>query len=675
MTIADQIKAINEGRDHDEPAPLDPPVLDDDQDEDQGDDEKSRPSAAVKLVRLAESRYQLGTTPAGDAYAFESRRPHIARMFREGRNGLRAELARQYFDREGKAAPQQALADALLILEGKAADATPEELHLRVAAKGGAVYIDAGDVAGTVYRITGGTWTTETTAPVKFRRTELTAALPAPEHHPQGAAGVLDLFDHLNVAAEDHRLVLAWLAAAMLPGIPHPILALVAEQGTAKSTATTRIVQMVDPSAVPLRTAPQGEEKWLTAAAGSWVVGLDNASHIPPWFSDALCRAVTGDGDVKRRLYTDGALAVVKFRRCVVLNGIDLGGLRGDLADRLVMVDLHRITEDRRRDETELNAMWETAHPVLFGALLDFTAQVHDRLPSVRLDVMPRMADFARVLAAVDVVAEEMGLPGGSALERYTLRSQRLAEESLQSDPFISALMDMAYGWGVVEKTSAEILSAVHAHMLEENEEWRAPRTGWPKSPRAVTGLLKRNIPQMLKTGWEVSDDGGRNKAGVVKWTIVQRAEERAKAYLPALPSLPSQVTGLKAGGLSENAYPAEESVNPPGGLSAGQAGYRKSTNPPENMPLTSTGGDSGDSGGSNPYSSARGMPQAWRIVLQALSTDRGITAPSIRKQFTPQQLEDIGELADVLTDMAHAGLVHRRGPKFIKTSEGAQAA
>jgi hypothetical protein len=44
------------------------------------------------------------------------------------------------------------------------------------------------------------------------------------------------------------------------------------------------------------------------------------------------------------------------------------------------------------------------AHPVALGGLLDLTAAVLARLPDVRLDRRPRMADYARVLAAVDQV-------------------------------------------------------------------------------------------------------------------------------------------------------------------------------------------------------------------------------------------------------------------------------
>jgi len=35
-----------------------------------------------------------------------------------------------------------------------------------------------------------------------------------------------------------------------------------------------------------------------------------------------VCRAVTGDGDVRRLLYTDGGLALFALRRAVIPNGI-----------------------------------------------------------------------------------------------------------------------------------------------------------------------------------------------------------------------------------------------------------------------------------------------------------------------------------------------------------------
>ena len=44
--------------------------------------------------------------------------------------------------------------------------------------------------------------------------------------------------------------------------MPHPILALTGEQGTAKSTAARLVVELVDASPAPLRTQPREMRSW-----------------------------------------------------------------------------------------------------------------------------------------------------------------------------------------------------------------------------------------------------------------------------------------------------------------------------------------------------------------------------------------------------------------------------
>lgn len=65
-------------------------------------------------------------------------------------------------------------------------------------------------------------------------------------------------------------------------------------------------------------------------------------------------------------------------------------------------MELHRITE--RRYDADLAEAWEDAHPRILGALLDLAAQVLKVLPHVVLPDPPRIADFARILAAVDQI-------------------------------------------------------------------------------------------------------------------------------------------------------------------------------------------------------------------------------------------------------------------------------
>ncbi|WP_179443228.1 ATP-binding protein [Rhodococcus sp. ACPA1] len=496
----------NEIFDDDEPSP--PPDDEPPQDHPSPSEKEEKISAATALVNLAIERYDLAVTPDGEPYATaKTGRGHIARFLRGGKQPLRAELAKLYYRDRSKAAPQQALTDALQALEGMAQEMEPVETHLRVARHDDAIWIDLGDVDENVIRLDPQGWrmvTDDDPVPVRFRRTKLTGALPIPEND----GGDLDeLWEFVNVDEADRPLILAWLVAAILtPAVPHCILTFFAEQGSAKSTATRALSMLIDLSPVPLRKPPRDVESWVTAAQGSWVVAVDNISTIPDWLSDALCRASTGDGDVRRALYTDGNLAIFAFRRCVLVNGIDVGALRGDLAERLLTVKLLRIDPDTRCKDGDLWAKWDALHPKLLGALLARVAGVARVLPSVELGRSPRMADFAEVLAAVDQVLETDGLT------RYLEQSVVAALDSLDGDPFLMRMTAAIIK--EFEGTAAELLA-----MVDPGDDKRKP-PGWPKNAREVTTILHRNAPALRQAKWTIEDLGSRNKKKVTNWHI-----------------------------------------------------------------------------------------------------------------------------------------------------------
>ena len=497
-----------------------------------------RKSAATVLVEIAEELYRFGVSDGGETFAVPRTGPKVVALLRGGKKSLRAQLARQYHQRTRKAAPQQALADALLVVEGIAQEAEAEPLPLRVARHAGATWLDLGDHTGRAVRITAAGWTVKDEAPVLFKRTALNAPLPVPL-----AGGSLEhLWRWLNVTEADRPLVAAWLVAVLDDDMPHPILGLFGEQGTGKTTAEKVIVSALDPGPVPTRTPPRDGEAWITAAAGSWVVGVDNVSAIADWLSDAFCRAVTGDGDVRRKLYSDADHIVIAFRRCIVITGIDVGSLRGDLAERLLPVDLDRISDTDRREEREMWPDWERDHPLILGALLDLATAVKTALPSVVTKTRPRMADYARVLAAVDVVL------GTDGMGRYLAKQGTLATDSLTADPFVTALdtvlVDPFTG------TAAELLNLATPQV----ERWRAPK-GWPGNARAVTQLLRRQAPPMRKAGWTVTDDGGANKSHAVTWTVARPEKVR----IPDSPTSPTSPTGAQASQASNEYEPSQD--------------------------------------------------------------------------------------------------------------------
>lgn len=477
------------------------------------------PRQADLLVDLALERYRLGCSADGEPFAVEIEGANIARLFRGRGGSLRSELAEWFHDVHGKAPTANSLSDAMLVLEGQARRADRTSVHLRVAGHENTVVIDLGTADGTAVVVDADGWRTTTLSPVLFRRTALTGALPAPE----SGGDLDDLRDLLNIDRRLWPLAVAWLVAALMPTIPHPILALLGEQGTGKSTFARLLTRLIDPSPAQLRTAPRDVDTWVVAASGSWVVALDNLSSIKEWMSDALCRAATGDGLVRRRLYSDDDLSVLAFRRVVALTSIDAGALRGDLADRLLVLDLTRIDPTRRRLDADLEARFLAAWPALFGAMLDLTAKVLGVLPAVHLARPPRMADFARVVAAVDEVL------GTDALDRYAAQGERMAEDVIESSPLAAAVRDLA-GLGPWTGTAADLYKRLTPDRVPDS---------WPKSPRGLSGALTRAMPALRSVGVEVTR---HERSGAARLITV-----REEGKPPSQPSQPSSAPETQA--------------------------------------------------------------------------------------------------------------------------------
>ena len=134
------------------------------------------------------------------------------------------------------------------------------------------------------------------------------------------------------------------------------------------------------------------------------------------------------------------------------------------------------ITEQYRLTEEKFWPAWQDAHPAILGALLDLAAAVLGCFRSVELERKPRMADFARILAAVDA---ELGT---QALERYVRRGADLAAEGLSGDSFAVAIQAVITAGGF-NGTSAQLLEFV----TPDGDSAKPPKD-WPKDGRAVTG-------------------------------------------------------------------------------------------------------------------------------------------------------------------------------------------
>ncbi|MGP4004006.1 ATP-binding protein [Streptomyces sp. 8N706] len=460
------------------------------------------PSQASQLVALARERFDVFMSDDGRPYAVTKGGPNIALPLR-GKAGLRSQLARLYTDATtGNVPSQSALADAMTVLEGIAAVADPCTPQLRCARSGEEIVIDLATSDGRCVIVGPDGWRREARSPVLFRRSGAMKALPAPVREGDGLSRLRAL---MNTSDEGFHLLVAWLVASFIPDLPHPILTFRGEQGTGKSKGAAMVIGIVDPSGAPKRTAPRDVKSWATQAFNSWALCIDNVSYIPDWFSDALCRAVTGDGIVDRALYTDDDVVVLEFRRVLAMTTIDAGALAGDLAERLLTIELHTIADKNRREEAELDRAYQQAHPSILASLFDLLAEVLRVLPDVQLTARPRMADFARVLAAVDYVT------GWDTQGSYRATAADAVADVLEGEPFARAVVDLvrAAGPAGICMTAADIIGKV-------TTPEKLPRK-WPKDPTRAGGQLKRLAPALRAIGIDVDDtqrepDGNRSR-------------------------------------------------------------------------------------------------------------------------------------------------------------------
>ena len=490
-----------------------------------------------------ESQSQVLLRLAGAATLFHDPRRHAYAVVPIGNHtevypvrsdGFGQWLKRQFYIEESRPPAAQSFQDALGVLEAKAIFDGPEEpVFLRVAGDADRIIIDLGDPDWRVAIVTADGWSITGQSPVRFRRSPWSRPLPIPER----GGSIDDLQRVINCEPDEVGLVVAWLAAALRPAGPYPVLVLTGEQGSAKTTVARVLRLLVDPYAMLLRGQPQDERDLMVAARHNWVVALDNLSVLSPWLSDALCRLATGGGFGARTLYTDDDETILEAQRPAILTGITDVVSRGDLVDRSIFLHLPTIPESRRRPERELWADFEGQAPRLLGALLDAVSGGLRILPRLQLSSLPRMADFALFGEAV---SRALGNPPGHFLVAYRDNRQAASESALEESPVAGAVRELAER-GPWTGTAAELLEELGRTTAAT--PWVATATGpgaakssdrWPRTPRGLSGVIRRLAPSLRAVGIAVAF-GRRTKQGRPITIALETEGER-----PSPPSPPS---------------------------------------------------------------------------------------------------------------------------------------
>jgi len=425
-------------------------------------------------------------------------------------------LSNEFFTRTGKSIGTNVLSAALNTFEGKArASGLRYTLHNRIARVGDAIWYDLGDEKWRAIRIDAQGWNVVPNPPILFRR----HSYHEPQVEPLPGGDVKELLHFVNVKDPDQQLLLlVYVIASFIPGFPHPLLYVHGSPGGAKSSLLEIILAIIDPSAVgSLSLSKNIENLKQTLHHHSAFACFDNVSGIDWETSDLLCRAVTGAGFEKRKLYTDDETVIYRVQANIAINGVNLGSSRPDLLDRSILMELSRLAEADKRQVAELQKAFTEARPKILGAIFDAIVQTLVILPNVKLKGMFRMADFTVWGAAI---AEVIGYSGSAFLDAYRRNINTQNEEVLEGNvvgTLILALMESLDRW---EGTPTQLLSDIKRlaveHPIDEKQ--------FPKNANGLTRQLKYLKPALEAAHIEWFRDIGHERTIVIRKTTESSA-------------------------------------------------------------------------------------------------------------------------------------------------------
>lgn len=476
-------------------APLwEPKAAESEDDQPTGEESSRRESQASVLVRLAlATGLELFHDERGEPYAV-MRLPERRRILSLDAKDFGRWLSRLAWEQMQKAPGGEVVAATRLALSSIARfDGPQHSLYVRSAWMDGAIWLD---LDGTrAIKVTCDGWDVVDEPPILFRTFPHQKPLPFPT---KGGLDPRRVLEFVNLRGEEARLLFpCYLVAALVPGIPMVALVIHGVQGSAKTTLLKVVKNLLDPSIPEVRGGVRDQGEFALAAWQNRVLFFDNLTSMPSWLSDALCRAVTGEGWSKRTLYTNEDLTFFEYQPVIGFAGISLVADQPDLLDRSLILPLEPIPSARRKPERLFWREYHKAAPDILGGLLDALAGAMRVEPELEMPELPRMADFARWGAAA---AAALGWEPDDFLDAYRRNTGRQNEAAVEGSPVAQAVL--TFMENRVEEwrgTAAELLERLGA--VAEGLRIDTRDRSWPKSPHWLARRLREVEPNLQAYG------------------------------------------------------------------------------------------------------------------------------------------------------------------------------
>lgn len=399
-------------------------------------------------------------------------------------------LQKLYYTEKKSTAQKASVSQAKELLEAKALFDNTEAIPLetRVARQNNIIWYNLSNENWQAVKITENGWEIVNDPPILFKR----FSHQKRQLSPKEGGKIQRILKYVNLQ-ENHTLFLCWLVSCFIPGFPHTMPVFFGEKGAAKTTTCVFLKKLIDPSALEALTVPKDAKSLLVNLQMHWFLPFDNVSHLSAETSDTLCRAITGGGIQERKLFSNADDYIFTFQKCVALNGINNVANRPDLLDRAILIKLSRIDEKDRKELSELNDNFEMDLPYILGGVFDVLSKAMKIYPTIELNKLPRMADFARWGF---VIGQALGGLGNKFLAEYNSNQAIRNVEILNTD----IVATLVVGFMNNKSQWSGLVSELHNKLIEIAPQYGISNKnkGFPTAPQVLSRRLN-NLQSNLK--------------------------------------------------------------------------------------------------------------------------------------------------------------------------------
>jgi len=307
----------------------------------------------------------------GEAYASVPTGIDSRRVLALRSDAFRDWLTNNFYSEYDTAPSVEAFRAALFTLEARArhGESPPQRVDYRLGFEGdpflpSKIFLDLANESGELVEITSKGWHTTDNLQHNFRQHSTTLPIPNPIVDRQPLATFANLF---RLTAENRARAFVWLAAALRPTAPYPILVLTGPSGSGKSVLARALRSLVDPSTVPIRRLPVSDRELRQLTFNNWVLVFDRVHRIPSKIAGPMILIAPHDKT-------------------------------GTLANRTLTIDLPHIHAPRT--EAALWSEFEGLRPALTAALCDAVSTALSRIRDIEAVHVSRLPDCATWVTA-----------------------------------------------------------------------------------------------------------------------------------------------------------------------------------------------------------------------------------------------------------------------------------